>query len=250
VPAQIVARFVVDHPIRPGMVRAILDTLQAQGGPYAPQLLRRAVGGALQRLTETRPAAVLGQLDAAGEATFLRVAESTPQPVLSFVISPNPRVTPTEVRLVLPAEVLASSQEVERLLGVCKGLYLFLEAPWGAVGSGEGEGSGEPEEVEPLSLGWANFLGPDLVARVGPARVLTSLAFIVEILPDGGIMLVTHPAPALADTAEGRALRRELDGLLGLSEHAPWFPGGGWRRGRGQPPGRSGGARVRLRRDE
>ncbi|MDR7556780.1 MAG: hypothetical protein QN157_14395 [Armatimonadota bacterium] len=246
-PGQVVARFVVDRPIQPGMVRAILDTLQAQGGPYAPQLVRRAADGALHRLTGTRSAALLEQLGAAGEATFLRVAENTPEPVLSLAISPNPRTSPTRVGLVVPADTLSSSQEVERLLGVCKGLYLFLEAPWGAVGSGEWEGLGGAGEVEPPLLQWANFLGPELVARVGPARVLTSLAFMVEILPDGGIMVVTHPSPAIADTPEGIALRHELDGVLGLGEQAQWL----LRRVRGrigrlQPPA-PGEARARSR---
>ncbi|MDR7483405.1 MAG: hypothetical protein QN183_06535 [Armatimonadota bacterium] len=246
-PAQVVARFAVDHPIRPGMVRAILDTLQAQGGPYVPQLFRRAAGGTLQRLTGARPAGLLDQLEAPGEATFLRVAESRPQPVLSFVVSPNPRVSPTEVRLVIPGDVLASSQEVERLLGVCKGLYLFLEAPWGAVGSGERENPGESDEVEPPIVQWANFLGPELVARVGPARVLTSMAFIVEILPDGGIMLVTHPTPTLAETVDGRALRSELDGLLGVADHAGRLFGGGPKHPGRAGLRRDGGRRIRLK---
>jgi len=249
VPGQVVARFVVDHPIQPGMLRAILDTLQAQGGPYAPQLVRRAADGALHRLTGTRSAALLEQLGAAGAATFLRVAESRPEPVLSLAISPNPRVSPTQVRLAVPADTLASGQEVERLLGVCKGLYLFLEAPWGAVGSGEWETLGEAGEVEPPVLQWANFLGPELVARVGPARVLTSLAFIVEILPDGGIMVVTHPSPAIAETTEGMALRRELDGMLGLGEHAQWLVRRVRGRGGRVPPAPPGATRVRSRRN-
>jgi hypothetical protein len=53
---------------------------------------------------------------------------------------------------------------------------------------------------------------------VGPARLLTSLAFMVEILPDGGVMLVTHAAPWLADAPEGRAFRVRLGESTALGE--------------------------------
>lgn len=65
-------------------------------------------------------------------------------------------------------------------------------------------------------LGWANFFGPELILRIGAARLLTSVAFIVEILPDGGMMLVTHPAPEIAMTVDGTALRAQLQRDLGL----------------------------------
>lgn len=42
------------------------------------------------------------------------------------------------------------------------------------------------------------------------------MAFIVEILPDGGIMLVTHPAPYLAASPEGIAARRRIAEAIGL----------------------------------
>ena len=208
---QVVARFLVDRPIRPGMVRAILDTLSAQGGAYAPQLVRRSGDDSLRRIAGARPAGLLDEVGEGGtQTTFLRVAEAHPHPVLSFSVSPTPRTRPTSVTLTVPADSLGSSKEIEQLLGVCKGLYLFLEAAWGVAGLEE------PVRSGPRHLGWANFFGPDLVARLGPARLLTSVAFIVEILPDGGMMLVTHPSPEMATSPEGVALRLDIEQNLGL----------------------------------
>ncbi|MBI3998861.1 MAG: hypothetical protein HY355_07485 [Armatimonadetes bacterium] len=217
---QVVARFLVDRPIRPGMVRAILDTLSAQGGAYEPHLMRRADNHALQRVAGARPARLLDEVSEGGtQTTFLRVSEALPQPVLSFAVSASPRTNPTRVVLSVPADSLQTSREIEGLLGVCKGLYLFLEAPWGTVGSGDLLATGVAAgEGEPAHLQWANFLGPEVVSRLGPARLLTSTAFIVEILPDGGVMLVTHPSPGLAESPEGKALRRELERSLEIDE--------------------------------
>jgi hypothetical protein len=210
-PGQITARFLVDHPIRPGMVRAILDTLTAQGGAYEPQLVRRSSSADLRRITWSRPAGLLDEVAQGGtRTTFLRVAEGQPRPVLAFSISATPRSRPSLVTLTVPEEALASSQEIERVLGVCKGLYLFLESPWGAVGMGSDSATSW--------IRWANFFGPQVVTHVGPARLLTSMAFIVEILPDGGMMLVTHPTPGQAETTEGQALRAHLEATTGLRD--------------------------------
>jgi hypothetical protein len=39
----------------------------------------------------------------------------------------------------------------------------------------------------------------------------------VEILPDGGVMVITHPSPALAESPEGLAMRLELAHAMGLT---------------------------------
>jgi len=208
--AQVVARFLVDRPIRPGMVRAILDTLTAQGGAYVPELVRRSQDDSLRRVTGPRPPRLLDEVGEGGtHTTFLRVSEALPQPVLAFSVSETPRTNPTRVALAVPGDLLRESTEIERMLGVCKGLYLFLESVWGVAGYPD-----SPDKTP--NVQWANFLGPELVSRIGPARLLTSMAFIVEILPDGGIMLVTHPAPNLAATPEGTAFRLELGRVIGL----------------------------------
>jgi len=216
----LVARFFVDRPIRAGMVRAILDTLTAQGGTYVPHLVRRSPGDSVRRITGARPARLLEEVGEGGtRTTFMRVAEERPQPVLTFSVSRNPRVRPTEVALGVPSTAIDSSEEIDRLLGVCKGLYLFLESFWGVAGlaapvvgirggpsaKNSGESGGRPV------VHWANFFGPELVSTIGIARLLTSVAFIVEILPDGGVMLITHPAPSLAEAPEGLAMRLELE---------------------------------------
>lgn len=223
----VVARFFVDRPIRAGMVRAILDTLTAQGGTYVPQLVRKSPGEGIRRIAAARPARLLDEVGEGGtQTTFMRVAEAQPQPVLTFSVSRNPRTRPTEVMLGVPAETVDSSQEVDRFLGVCKGLYLFLEAVWGIAGIDSAASPSRP------ILQWANFFGPELVSGIGIARLLTSVALIVEILPDGGVMLVTLPAPALADTPEGVTRRLELerafgiDSMTGLGQLASWLDGG------------------------
>ncbi|MGQ0549575.1 MAG: hypothetical protein ACT4PY_07915 [Armatimonadota bacterium] len=215
---QVIARFLVDRPIRPGMVRAILDTLAAQGGAYEPQLVRRSTDGSMRRIAGGRPAGLLDEVGEGGtQTTFLRVAEDRPHPVLSFSVSRTPRARPTAVLLTVPAAALGSSGEIDRLLGICKGLYLFLEATWGVVGIEEAPRRERVGEASaPAHLGWANFFGPEIVLRIGPARLLTSLAFIVEILPDGGMMLVTHPAPEIAMTTDGRGLRAQIERDLSL----------------------------------
>ncbi|MGH2376506.1 MAG: hypothetical protein ACRDIC_23975, partial [bacterium] len=156
-----------------------------------------------------RPAGLLEEVGEGGtQTTFLRVSEERPHPVLSFSVSRTPRSRPKpSVALTVPAAVLGSGAEIDRLLGICKGLYLFLEAIWGVVGIEDGRAH---------HLGWANFFGPEVILRIGPARLLTSVAFIVEILPDGGMMLVTHPAPEIAMTADGTMLRTQLERDLGL----------------------------------
>ncbi len=204
---QVVARFLVDRPIRPGMVRAILDTLAAQGGVYEPQLVRRSREEGLRRIAGARPAGLLDEVGEGGtQTTFLRVSEARPQPLLLFSVSASPRTRPTSVVLTVPAATLGSGAEIDRLLGICKGLYLFLEATWGVVGIEEARGQARAHH-----LGWANFFGPELILRLGPARLLASPVFIAEILPDGGMMLVTHPAPEIALTSEGRAFRAEME---------------------------------------
>ncbi|MDQ7857554.1 MAG: hypothetical protein QN174_01520 [Armatimonadota bacterium] len=220
---MVTARFLVDRPIRQGMVRAILDTLTAQGGYYEPHLIRRSADDGDRRIFWGRPAGLLDDVAQGPDATFLRVAEGLAEPVLTFRISPSPRALPSVVTLRLPAEALASTRDVEQLLGVGKGLYLFLESPWGTIGAASAA-DGAPRTL----LQWATYVGPETVSRAGPARFLTSLAFIVEILPDGGVMLVTHASPSLAETDDGRALRRHLedatglaDALGGLARHAP-----------------------------
>jgi hypothetical protein len=42
------------------------------------------------------------------------------------------------------------------------------------------------------------------------------MAFIVEILPDGGMMLVSHATPARAASDDGRAMCRVLAGATGV----------------------------------
>lgn len=209
-PALVVARFLVDRPIRPGMVRAILDTLTAQGGAYLPQLVHGSPDDSLRRLTGGRSPQLLDDVAAGGtHTTFMRVSESLPQPVLSFSVSEAPRRHPTRVTLTIPGDALREGEEIDRMLGVCKGLYLFLESVWGAAGYPD------PPDTTPL-VQWANFLGPELVSRTGPARLLTSMAFMVEILPDGGVMLVTHPSPDLSAGPEGVAFRIDLARTLGF----------------------------------
>jgi hypothetical protein len=199
-------------------VRAILDTLVAQGGAYEPHLMRRSPDGPVRRIARSRPVELLDEVAEAGtHTTFLRVAEGQPHPVLSFHISRSPRTWPSVVRLMIPEEALAGSQEIERVLGVCKGLYLFLESPWGTISGSESRG-GEAREDSHTPIRWANFIGPELVTHVGPARLLTSLAFMVEILPDGGIMLVTHAAPWLADAPDGQEFRVRLGELTALAD--------------------------------
>ena len=235
---QVVARFLVDRPLRPGMVRAILDTLTAQGGVYEPQLVRRSREEGLRRIAGGRPAGLLDEVGEGGtETTFLRVSEARPLPLLSFSVSRTPRTRPTSVALTVPAAALGSSGEIDRLLGICKGLYLFLEAIWGVVGiepiRGHPESVGRKTgstgdaglEAKAHHVGWANFFGPEVILRIGPARLLTSVAFIVEILPDGGMMLVTHPAPEIAVTADGTALRTQLGHDLGLESVLRPFQG-------------------------
>lgn len=216
----LVARFLVDRPIRPGMVRAILDTLTAQGGTYVPHLVQRSPGEGVRRITGARPARLLEEVGEGGtRTTFMRVAEARPQPVLTFSVSRNPRARPTEVALGVPSTAIDSSEEIDRLLGVCKGLYLFLESFLGGVGlaipapggrAGPLDKPAGDRDARPF-LRWANFFGPELVSTIGVARLLTSVAFIVEILPDGGIMLVTHPAPSLAESPEGQAMRLDIE---------------------------------------
>jgi hypothetical protein len=207
---QVVARFVVDHPILPGIVRAILDMLAAQGGAYAPQLVRYADERDPKRIAWSRPAGLIHKVCEEGTfATFLRVAEGRPEPVLSFQISDAPRSRPSVVTLSVPDELFREVREVDRALGVYKGLYLFLESPLAVVGLGD---VGEIERVH-----WTNFYGPQIVADVGPARLLTSMAFIVEILPDGGMMVVSHATPARAASLEGQAMCRVLAGATGVT---------------------------------
>jgi hypothetical protein len=215
---QLVARFLVDRPVRSGMVRAILDTLGAQGGAYASQLVRRVADQEPERITWSRPAGLLDHVGQEGShTTFLRVAEGQPEPVLTFRISRSVRQQPSVVDLSLPQQAIAGSGDIDRVLGVCKGLYLFLESPWGTVRLHDAAAE-EPSDERRATLQWANFLGPEIVMHVGPARLLTSLAFMVEILPDGGIMLVTHASPMLAATDEGRALRLRVEETTGVGE--------------------------------
>lgn len=214
---QVIARFLVDHPVRPGMVRAILDTLSAQGGAYQPQLVRRASEEGFRRIAWSRPTGLLDEVGEGGsQTTFLRVAEGQPEPLLTFQVSATPRAKPSRVTLAIPAGALATSDAVEQILGVCKGLYLFLEAPWGTVGLSD-KPAVSRDGPAPSIIQWANFFGPQVVGYTGPARLLTSMAFMVEILPDGGIMLVTHPTPGLACTAEGLALRLHLEESTGVA---------------------------------
>lgn len=215
---QVVARFLVDRPIRPGMVRAILDTFSAQGGAYQLHLVRRSTDGSVRRISGVRPAGLLDEVGEGGtQTTFLRVSEERPHPVLSFSVSRAPRTRPTSVVLTVPAAALGSSAEIDQLLGICKGLYLFLEATWGVVGiEGARDDARSADPARPKSLGWANLFGPEIVLRIGPARLLTSMAFIVEIMPDGGMMFVTHPTPEIALTAEGHGLRAQIERDLDL----------------------------------
>ncbi|MDQ7841899.1 MAG: hypothetical protein RDU83_12895 [bacterium] len=208
---QVVARFLVDHPFRSGTVRAILDTLVAQGGAYEPHLVRRLPEDSLRRIIPARPVRLLDDAEEGGtQSTFLRVSEGLMRPVLTLSVSEVPRSRPSMVTLTMPREALVTSKDIEQVLGVCKGLYLFLEAPWGTAGVDD------PPDL--TYLGWANFFGPEIVARLGPARLLTSMAFIVEILPDGGMMLVTHASPDLAAEPGARSLRRQIEEALDLRD--------------------------------
>jgi hypothetical protein len=253
-PEQVVARFLVDHPVRPGMVRAILETLSAQGGAYEPQLVRRSPDEGLRRIAESRPAGLLDDVGREGtETTFMRVAEGRPEPVLSFLMSEAPRAVPSKVTMTVPASTVETGRDVEQVLGVCKGLYLFLESPWAVVGTPPRAGGqasppqkrapGDSSHREPgrivvvhgrsrgagyapaAFLHWANFFGPRIVAHVGPSRLLTSMAFIVEILPDGGVMLVTHASPRIAAAPEGRRLCEHIEETTGIGRVLAATPG-------------------------
>ncbi len=217
---QVVARFLVDHPFRPGTVRAILDTLVAQGGAYEPHLVRRMPEDSLRRIVPARPVRLVDDAEEGGtQSTFLRVCEGIARPVLALSVSEVPRSRPTTVTLTIPREALATSKEIEQVLGVCKGLYLFLEAPWGTVGLDDSAAPSRARGAPALvHLGWASFFGPEIVARLGPARLLTSMAFMVEILPDGGILLVTHPSPDIAAEPGAQSLRQQIEDALELRD--------------------------------
>jgi len=71
-----------------------------------------------------------------------------------------------------------------------------------------------PEEV--YEVYWLNVYGPEMVERVGRARVLSTPAERVEELPGGGVILLTRPTPA--DYASDEARRAQASALAHLRD--------------------------------
>ncbi|PTL84411.1 hypothetical protein [Vitiosangium sp. GDMCC 1.1324] len=106
------------------------------------------------------------------------------------------------------------------LVAVVRALAARLPLSYGQAHSGTDQGLDKdldhpglhpypPTEVERMY--WLNVYGPQLVEALGRERVLSTPAFLVEELPHGAVLVLTHPTPVdfaseKARLAQARAL--------------------------------------------
>ncbi|MBI2942523.1 MAG: hypothetical protein HYY04_19000 [Chloroflexi bacterium] len=86
-------------------------------------------------------------------------------------------------------------------LDLGKRLYAKLQPSFGWIDFDYGLTTthADIESLELPALYWANFFGPCYVAKFGREHILRAPAWRIEALPDGGLLYVLAPCPALAD---------------------------------------------------
>jgi len=119
---------------------------------------------------------------------------------------------------------------IEEYVNLAKSLYSVVKPNWGfisndfcehAIGTtlnADGNIVGyNPPDVRWSLMGlfWANFFGPEYVAMFSREKLLAAPCHKVEVLPDGGILLLLSESPFDASEPAYQAKKRELTDYLG-----------------------------------
>ncbi len=126
-------------------------------------------------------------------------------------------------------EYFTDQERIERYLELQIGLYALLEASYGYIHQTQDaiEMStyrhpihGRTVRAIDLPNGlpgvfWANFFGPEYVAKVTRAKLLAALCYKVQELFDGGVMILISPSPIGPNLEPNRVAQARLRNYLG-----------------------------------
>lgn len=185
-PAKLTLIFQLSDRLSPMRAWKILCDLKAWGSSFSPNTFRISGspdGRFTGRLAE---AIVVEALSQDKEVDLLRRERRT----LSLILSSRPN--PDGRRLYLRAPQPQTFERATVFLELMKSLYANVLPLW-AVAGGTGhfnvENSGIP-------VGWATIFASQPGRGFRVTKLLMAPAYIIEILPDGGVLLVATPLPS------------------------------------------------------
>lgn len=209
--------------IKPAAAWKLLATLRSAAFAIAPTAFRTAAELPPRRLGRRAEAMVVERLSTGAYVELLRRTGQPPRILLRSGASGGAYL------LILYSPPLAVAEEVMTFVEFIKQLYDVLHPLIGradVVSGLEAEsvigGSGSIATMPAILgqenqtvTGWLSVLSPEKVEELGAARLLMAPVFLIEMLSDGGLLVVETPMPLAGGRGAGGRSPAILDHLLG-----------------------------------
>lgn len=225
-------------PMRPVAAWRLLATLRsATGIALSPAAFRTEIGSTARRLGHRADALVIERFSKGAPVELVRRGGQRPRTLLRSGLVGGAQL------LTFYGLPLKSLADVMAFVDFSKQLYDVLHPEAGVVdiirGSEADIVSGKlASHVVDLALqregevpaAWLTLLGPEKVHRIGALRLLMAPVFLIEMFPDGGLLVANTPLPQESRRGAGRrspALSHYLQGEGVFSSGAPvWVESG------------------------
>lgn len=202
--ALTVTTFWLAGPIKPAAAWRLVATLKAAGPTFAPAAFRTDGALAARKLGRRAEALVVERLSLGAEVELLRRAGHSPRMLL------HSGEANAVSLMTLNGPALTSLPDVMAFVELIKQLYDVLHPVAGVVNVVRAV------EAESLAFpGWLTVFGPERVEEIGAARLLMAPVFLIEMLPDGGLLVANAPLPHEDGRGAGSRSTALADHLLG-----------------------------------
>jgi hypothetical protein len=215
-----VTTFWLAEAVKPATAWRLLATLNSASFALTPVAFRTEAGLPPRRLGRRAEAMVVERLSAGAYVELLGRTGQFPRILLrstGFVDG---------YMLTLFGPPVAVPEDVMTLVEFIKHLYELFHPAAGRAdvvrgseaesimnGKGQASKAATPKEEDHRLSGWLSVLSPRSVEQVGAARLLMAPVYLIEMLSDGGLLVVDTPMPLLGGQGAGRRSPATLDHL-------------------------------------